>query len=110
MTKVTIPLSIILLIPCLITILNYTLGIELLDKIFMFVGLNTNGSHLSLGAWTLLAYIVLLPVIQFFIFLFSKSSFGVGTKGKITIFLVTALTSITAWHICMEDIILMKLS
>ena len=94
------------LLPCLMTILNYRESIDLFNWLLKLLSFNIQGSHITYGEWFLVAYLVLFPTIQFFIFAFSKSSFGLGSNGKIIMWLVTLICSIAAWHMYSENIIL----
>jgi hypothetical protein len=107
MKKIVILLSIIMLIPSLMVILNYQVWGELLNGAFNSFSIPTKGSHLSLGTWVTLAYLILLPILQFICFGLFKFNFGLSSKDKILICFITIVSSIGSLYMFTEGIVLL---
>lgn len=106
MTKITIPLSIILLIPFWMVTLNYQVWVDLLNSGFNLLSIPTKGSHLSLGTWATLVYLILFPVLQVICFWVFKFNFGFSNKSKLLISAITIISAIASLYIFTESIVL----
>ncbi len=101
-------MEILLIIPYLVTILNYKAGIDLFNGILIFFGLDTRDSHLSLGEWFLIFYTVSLPVGQFILFFVVKYIFGVDVWCKEKVGLFTLACAIPAAYMYIEGIVIVS--
>ena len=104
--KRIIILECLLLLPCFVTIVNYRTSIEVFDALLLFFGFDIRGTHLSLGEWSLLIYLVLLPLVQLMIFVSLKSPLGINVIGKRIVWFCTLFSSILAWHMYMQGIVI----
>ena len=89
---------IVLLVPNIVTFLNYKLSISLFNSTLNILNVNTSGTHLSLGEWAVIYYASLMPVVTLIVFVGSKREFGLGTKGRWLVWLILALSSVLAWN------------
>lgn len=101
-------MEILLIIPYLVTILNYKAGIDLFNGILIFFGLDTRDSHLLLGEWFLIFYTVSLPVGQFILFFVVKYIFGVDVWCKEKVWLFTLACAIPAAYMYIEGIVIVS--
>lgn len=105
MKKKAILLEIGLLIPFLVTIINYRLSVDLINGTLIFLGIDISESHLTIGEWLLVAYIFLLPIFQLLLFAFPRSIVDLSLREKSSLWLGTLFTSVGAWHMYSENII-----
>lgn len=99
----------VILTPNLITILDYKKSLYAFNSAFEFLGINTVGTHFSLGEWAVMYYSILMPLFTLVVFIITKESLGFGRIGKSITWIFFLLSSILAWHCYIEGIVFLSL-
>jgi hypothetical protein len=110
MKKVVLAFETVLLIPVLITIIDYSFLIRFINSVYEFFGVSTGGTHLSFGAWSLPVYLLLFPVTVFIAEFGFQKPLDSSKSRKYYLFGIAGAFSFVAWRMCINDSILINLA
>ena len=84
------------LIPNIITFLNYKKSVSIFNEVLDFFEINTTGTHLSLGEWSVISYIFMMPLLALIICIIERPIFA--NKMKWLLWLMLVVSSIISWN------------